>query len=262
MTAAPARPLALGARLAGCPQVNTLGFRPNFSDYTPKEQEAIRLSPKVYYPTAFYADLFNAMGKPTFPNFHTYKFAQDKIRQTAIFEMKGIPHPKTHVFYGKKQQRCILDHFQFPFVAKIPRGSARGTGVFLIETPKDLERYLALGGPAYIQEYLPIDRDMRFVIIGTQIRLAFWRLAPKTGFHTNISQGGGICFDPLPDPACELAIETARACGWNDVGIDIAESNGRFYVLEGNMKYGTKGFKAAGIDYKALLAKLVLEGEL
>lgn len=257
-----ARPVALGARLAGCPQVDTLGFRPNFSDYTPGEQAAIRAAPKVYYPTAFYADLFNAMGKPTFPNFHTYKFAQDKIRQTAIFEMKGIPHPRTRVFYGKKQQQSIPDLFCFPFVAKIPRGSARGAGVFLIKTPEDLASYLDRGGPAYIQEYLPIDRDMRLVVIGSKIRLAFWRLAPESGFHTNISRGGGIRFDPLPGEACDLALETARACGWNDVGIDIVESNGQYYVLEGNMKYGTKGFKAAGIDYKALLVQLLLKGEL
>jgi ribosomal protein S6--L-glutamate ligase len=257
-----ARPVALGARLSACPQVNTLGFKPNFSDYTPQEQAAIRAAPKVYYPTAFYADLFNAMGKPTFPSFHTYKFAQDKIRQTAIFEMKGIPHPKTRVFYGKKQKRCIPDHFCFPFVAKIPRGSARGTGVFLIENPQDLATYLGRQGPAYIQAYLPTDRDMRLVIIGNKIRLAFWRLAPASGFRTNISQGGDICFDPLPQAACALALETARACGWNDVGMDIVESEGRYYVLEANMKYGTKGFQQAGIDYKQLLASLLLSKEI
>lgn len=256
------RPVALGARLVKCPQIHTLGFRPNFQDYDPAEQAAIMAAPKVYYPTAFYADLFNAMGKATFPSFHTYKFAQDKIRQTAIFEMKGLPHPRTRVFYGKRQQRRILDHFQFPFVAKIPRGSARGAGVFLIKSHRDLQIYLDIGGPAYIQEYLPIDRDMRIVIIGDQIRLAFWRIAPEKGFHTNISRGGDICFDPLPRQACDLALETARACGWNDVGIDIAESRGRYYVIEGNMKYGTKGFKAAGINYKALLVTLLTAGEL
>ena len=155
-----------------------------------------------------------------------------------------------------------MDHFRFPFVAKIPRGSARGNGVFLIENPRNLEGYLERGGPAYIQEYLPVDRDMRLVIIGDKIRLAFWRLAPEAGFHTNLSQGGGIRFDPLPKAACALALKTAQVCGWNDVGMDIVESNGQYYVLEGNMKYGTKGFKAAGIDYKALLVKLLLEGEL
>ncbi|MEH0022715.1 MAG: RimK family alpha-L-glutamate ligase [Desulfobacter sp.] len=216
----------------------------------------------IYYPTAFYAGLFNAMGKKTFPSFHTYTFAQDKIKQTAIFKMLGLPHPKTRVFYGPAQKREILNHFDFPFVAKIPRGSARGQGVFLVRNPDELAAYLALKTPAYIQKYLPIDRDMRIVIIGKKIRLAFWRMRTGTEFRTNVSRGGRINFDSLPGPVLDLALKTARQCGWDDVGIDIAESQGRFFVLEGNMKYGTKGFKLAGIDYKKLLVQLICDGEI
>ena len=106
------KPLAIGARLKDFPdQVTTLGFKPNFNDYTPKEQHWIAKAPKIYYPTAFYADLFNAMGKPTFPSFHTYKFAQDKILQTAIFNLNKIPHPRTRVFYGSIQKSRIKKAF-------------------------------------------------------------------------------------------------------------------------------------------------------
>lgn len=256
------QPLAIGARLKHHSGIRTLGFKPNFTDYPPEEQAALAAAPKIYYPTAFYADLFNTMGKATFPSYHTYCFAQDKIRQTAVFEMNRIPHPRTRVFYGKRQKQQILEHFNFPFVAKIPRGSAKGEGVFLISGPEDLASYLSRKDPAYIQEYLPIERDMRIVVIGTKVRLAFWRVAPATCFHTNISRGGDICFDPLPQKALDLALTTAATCGWDDVGIDIAESQGQYYVLEGNMKYGTKGFKAAGMDYKRLLAGLILSGEI
>ncbi len=256
------RPIAIGARLKKRPGIQTLGFKPNFSDYSPRDRERIRRAKKIYYPTAFYADIFNAMGKPTFPSFHTYKFAQDKIKQTAAFKMLDIPHPPTRIFYGPKQKETILNHFTFPFVAKIPRGSARGTGVFLIKTREDLATYLALKGPAYIQEYLPIDRDMRLVVIGRKIRLAFWRTASPEEFRTNVSLGGGICFDPLPAKVYDLALSTARKCGWDDVGLDIAQCDDRFYVLEGNMKYGTKGFAKAGINYKKLLTRLICQGEV
>ncbi len=114
-------------------------------------------------------------------------------------------------------------------------------------------------GPAYIQEYLPIDRDMRIIVIGSQIVLGFWRIARKDTFKTNLSQGGEISFDPLPTKALDLALLTAKKCGWNDVGIDIVMSGNRLYVLEGNMKYGTKGFKKAGIDYKGLLCEMILK---
>ncbi|OGR36938.1 MAG: alpha-L-glutamate ligase, partial [Desulfobacula sp. RIFOXYB2_FULL_45_6] len=216
----------------------------------------------IYYPTAFYADLFNAMGKSTFPSFHTYKFAMDKIKQTAIFHMLDIPHPKTRVFYGEKQKKTIPDFFNFPFIAKRARGSAKGKGVYLIKNREALSVYLKDHSPAYIQEYLPGDRDMRIIIIGKKIRLAFWRIAGSDNFKTNLSQGGAVCFDPLPQEALDLAGMTALKCGWDDVGIDIMIHKGRPYVLEGNMKYGTKGFHTAGIDYKDMLAALIVNGEL
>ncbi|MBU1194155.1 MAG: ATP-grasp domain-containing protein [Proteobacteria bacterium] len=256
------RPLAIGARLKQFEQINTIGLKPNFSDYPQHIQKQIKAAKKIFYPTAFYADLFNAMGKQTFPSFHTYKFAVDKIKQSAAFQMSDIPHPQTRVFYGENQKTEILNSFDFPFIAKIPRGSAKGCGVFLIRTPEDLAQFLVIKGPAYIQEYLPIDRDMRIIIIGKKIRLAYWRIAAENNFKTNISQGGAISFDPLPQKALDLALVTAQKCQWDDVGIDIIEHENKFYVLEGNMKYGTKGFKAAGIDYKKLLLDLVLNEEI
>lgn len=256
------KPIAIGARLKRYLQIHTLGFKPNFSDYTPEEQRLLVSAPKVYYPTAFYADLFNAMGKETFPSYHTYKFALDKIKQTAIFQMLGLPHPRTKIFYGPQQKKQILKRFQFPFIAKIPRGSAKGIGVYLIKTPEELQHYLNEPGPAYIQEYLPIDRDMRIIVIGSRVALGYWRIAKPDTFKTNLSQGGEISFDPLPQKALDLALLTAKKCGWNDVGIDIVQSNNDFYVLEGNMKYGTKGFQTAGIDYRELLVRLIGENQI
>jgi ribosomal protein S6--L-glutamate ligase len=254
--------VAIGARLQHCPRITTLGFRPNFSDYTPEERQRLLSARRVLYPTAFYAGLFHAMGKPTFPSFHTYTFAMDKIRQTAMFLMQGIPHPTTRIFYGPRQKQTILSEFSFPFIAKIPRGSARGTGVFLIRNPADLAVYLDRKDPAYIQEYLPLDRDIRVVIIGKTVALAYWRIALTGRFQTNISQGGEICLDPVPAAALELALTTAQKCGWDDVGVDIVESRGRFLVLEGNMKYGTKGFQKAGINYKQMLCDKILNKEV
>lgn len=256
------RPVALGARLKQYPSIQTLGFKPNFQDYSAQAQKKILTAKIIYYPTAFYADLFNAMGKDTFPSFHTYKFAQDKIKQTAIFNMLGISHPKTKIFYGKKQKQTILKSFDFPFIAKKARGSSKGNDVYLIKNNQDLSNYLINRGPAYIQEYLPIDRDMRIIIIGKKIRLAYWRIASKNNFKTNISQGGTISFAPLPQKALDLALMTALKCKWNDVGIDIIEANNHFFVLEGNMKYGTKGFQKAGIHYKKMMMNLIVEGKV
>lgn len=254
------KPLAIGARLKSRPGIHTLGFKPNFEDYTADERHLIRTAPRIYYPTAFYADLFNAMGKQTFPSFHTYKFAQDKIRQTAMFRLQKIPHPRTRVFYGPKQKQTILSCFTFPFVAKKPRGSSRGRHVFLIRNQTDLARYLESKSPAYIQEYIPAERDIRIVVIGKTAVLAHWRFSAPDDFRSNVSRGGEIRFDPVPDQALKLALGTAAACGWDDVGIDIMETDTGFQVIEGNMKYGTRGFRQAGIDYSGLLESMIVNG--
>ena len=249
--------IALEARLRDCRNVRTLGVRTNFSDYSPEEAALIRSAKKIYYPTTFYAHLFDAMGKATFPSYHTYKCVQDKIMQTALFELLELPHPRTRVFYGNRQKKTIQDYFKYPFIAKIPRGSAMGRGVFLIQNRHDLDSYLDQTDAAYIQEYLPVDRDMRIVVIGRRIVHAYWRIAAVDDFRTNVALGGTISLDSIPDNARELALDTALACGWDDVGIDICEYNGQLYVLEGNMKYGKEGFRKAGIDYAKLMESLI-----
>jgi ribosomal protein S6--L-glutamate ligase len=217
----------------------------------------IREAPIVYYPTVFYADLFDAMGKATFPSYHTYKCVQDKIKQTALLQMLHIPHPRTRVFYGKHQKSKILNYFDFPLIGKTPRGSALGRGVFLIHDQKQLQTYTDNHPVAYIQEYLPIDRDIRIVVIGGEVVHAYWRKSPEGEFRTNVFCGGEILLEKVPAAALELARETARACRWNDVGVDICRQADRYYVLEANMKYGREGFRQAGIDYIALMEQLI-----
>ena len=186
----------------------------------------------------------------------------DKIKQTALFALLDIPHPRTRVFYGRRQKEKIRQHFSFPFIAKIPRGSAMGKGVYLIRNQDDLQAYLAKVHPAYIQEYIPIDRDIRVVIIGRRIVHAYWRLIPDMDFRSNVSAGGQICLEPVPDIARELALNTALACGWDDVGIDICISEKECFVLEANMKYGRQGFRCAGINYIRLMEEMIANDEI
>ena len=243
-----------------CRNVITLGVHPNYSDYSPREIDLIQQADKIYYPTGFYADLFDAAGKQTFPNYHTYKCVQDKIKQTALFNLLGISHPFTRVFYGKRQKSRIAHFFDFPFVAKVPRGSALGRGVYRIDNQAELDRYCQNDHPAYIQEYLPVDRDIRVVLVGYQVVAAYWRIAPQGDFRSNISRGGRISFDKVPPEAVQFARDVAVKCRWDDVGIDVCMHAGRCYVLEGNMKYGRQGLRAAGIDFFRMMEAFIENG--
>lgn len=254
--------IALEARLRGCKNVITLGVRTNFSDYSENEADLIRNAGKIYYPTTFYADLFDVMGKKTFPSYHTYKCVQDKIKQTALLTMLNIPHPKTRVFYGNRWKKDVPQEFSFPFIAKIPRGSAMGRGVYLIQNDDDFSQYCNLTGVGYLQEYLPSDRDIRIVVIGKRIVHSYWRIAAEGEFRSNVALGASISLDKVPRKALDLAIYTADKCHWDDVGIDICVFNGQYMVLEANMKYGKEGFREAGINYTKLMESMIENGEI
>jgi len=254
--------IALEHRLRRCRNVRTLGVRTNFVDYSDDDIRAIRQAPKIYYPSVFYADLFDAMGKSLFPSYHTYKCVQDKIKQTALFYLLDIPHPFTRVFYGKRRLEKIIRIFPFPLIAKIPRGSALGRGVFLVQNEEELAVYLRLSPVAYIQEHLALDRDIRVVVIGDRVVHAYWRLAAQGEYRSNLAAGGTISLEKVPEKALALALQTARACGWDDVGIDICRHRGRFLVLEANMKYGKEGFRRAGIDYFKMMEEMIDNGAI
>jgi len=258
----PRQVIALEGRLRHCRNVTTLGVRPNFDDYTDTEKAAMASAETIYYPSRKYALLFDAIGKRTFPGYHGYACAQDKIRQSTLFQLAGIPHPRTRVFYGKRQQRQILSRFSLPLIAKVPRGSAMGRGVYLIRDPLELAQYCSRNHAAYIQEYLPVTADIRAVVVGGRVVHAYWRKAPARDFRSNVSVGGCIVLDPVPEAALQLARSTAAACRWDDVGIDIIHCHGRYFVIEGNMKYGREGFRAAGIDYSRMMEDLIDHGTI
>ncbi len=253
--------VALGSRLRGIKEVITLGVKPNFLDYTEEERRLILNAKIILFPTLNYAQFFTTMNKKIFPSLETYLYADEKIKQTTLFYMLGIPHPRTRIYY-RRHHGDILKEFSFPFIAKLPRGSSQGRGVFKITNKRELEDYLRLTNVAYIQEYIPHERDLRVVLINYDPVLAYWRIRRKDDFRTNISQGGRISFSDIPEEAISLAVEWAKKCKFNDVGLDLIQHEGRWYLIEANMKYGRKGLMMKGLDIKEIFRQKLLKGEI
>jgi len=253
--------VALGSRMRGIQEVLTLGVRPNFHDYSPEERSLIMEAPFILYPTRNYAQFFSTMGKALFPSLETYLYADEKIKQSTLFYVLDVPHPRTR-FYFHLHHNEILNDFSFPFVAKLPRASARGRGVFLIRNHRELAVYTKRSPVAYIQEYLRHERDLRVVLINYEPVLAYWRYRKEGEFRTNLYQGGSIDFRDIPERAVTLAREVARKCKFNDVGLDLISRNGAWYVMEANMHYGRRGLKMKGLNLKDILRKKLLSGEI
>jgi len=256
-----AKYVAFGSRLVGVPEVLTLGVKTNFHDYTQAERQKIHDAECILYPSLNYAQYFTTMGKKIFPSVETYLYAGQKMKQTTLFNMLSLPHPKTTIYLKREFDR-IENEFPFPFIAKIPRASSRGRGVFKITDSAELGKYLEMTKFAYIQEFIPHEKDLRVVLINYEPVLAYWRKLPKGDFRTNLFQGGVIDFDNIPQDVIELAKEFARKCNFNDVGLDLLQSDGKWYLIEANMQYGREGFKKKNMVLKEVIRQKLLAGTL
>ena len=253
--------VALGSRLRGVPEVRTLGVKPNFTDYSSEERDLILDAKMILYPTDQYAEFLTTLGRAIFPSLETCLYSDDKIKQTTLFNMLGIPHPATRFYYHLHHAEVLKD-WSFPFIAKKPRASSQGRGVFKIERREQLESYLRMNPVAYIQEFIPHQQDLRVVLINYEPILAYWRIRNSRSFKTNVYQGGSISFDNIPEEGVALAKETARKCRFNDAGLDLLQHNGHWYVIEANMKYGRRGLAARELDLKEIIRQKLLSGEL
>ena len=253
--------IALGNRLSGVPEVLTLGVRPNYLEYTRHERKLILNAKMILFPSINYAQFFMTIGKPIFPSLETYLYADEKFKQTTLFYLLGLAHPRTkfyyHLHYGE-----ITEDFSFPFIGKLARRSAKGNGVFKINNMGELESYLKRTNVAYIQEFLPHERDLRVILINYEPILAYWRIRSPGDFRTNLAQGGKIDFDDIPIEGVQMAIRVAKQCRFDDVGVDLILSGGRWVVVEANMKYGRKGLKAKHMDLKEIIRQKLISGEI
>jgi ribosomal protein S6--L-glutamate ligase len=175
--------------------------------------------------------------------------------------MLGVSHPRTRIYYHLHHCDIVRD-FAFPFVAKLPRASSGGRGVYLIKSEEQLSSYLRLTSVAYIQEYLPHDRDLRVILVNYEPILAYWRRRDPSSFKANLHQGGSPDFGEVPPEALSLACRTARQCKFNDVGLDLIPCEGKWYVIEANMEYGRRGLRMRGMNLKQILRDKLLSGAL
>jgi ribosomal protein S6--L-glutamate ligase len=253
--------LSLGKRMRASPSFHCHGVQPNWDDYADEVKEAIVDAREIFYPSPLYEDIFRSLGKATYPR-NYYSFLGNKIRQTSLFQLLGISHPRTRIYYGRNRLTRICRDFPYPFVAKTPVGSSRGYGVYLIQCEVDLANYLQDHRPAYTQEYLPLARDLRVVLIKGRVVHAYWRIHQPGEFRNNVAQGGEISFDDIPSEALDFAADVARQCGFEEVGLDICRVDGRYYVIEANMVFGLEGFRRRGLDLCEVLCNLEEKGLL
>ena len=187
------------------------------------------------------------LGKPVFPSVSTYHLGHDKVEMTRALQAVSPEHiPATFILPNDAvSSGRILDELPFPFVAKTVRSSG-GQGVYLIRNPRDWADYRQRHAILYAQQYLAIDRDMRLVVVGDRVIAGYWRRS-SGGFRTNVAQGAGIDYAPLPADAVNLVTDLARRLHIDHAGFDVAMVEGRPFLFEFNRLFGNQGLVQQGI---------------
>lgn len=203
----------------------------------------------VIYPEYWQVNaLYYGLKARLFPSIASYHIGHDKIEQTRVFQLlcpRNIPDTRILENTAENANR-LWEELYTPFVAKDPR-SSEGRGVFLIEDRNQWQHYCAQSPVLYVQERLPIDRDLRLVLVGKKVVAGYWRLQSPDGFHNNIAQGGALDFSPLPAVAVALVESVSMQLGIDHGGFDVAMVGNHPYIIEYNRLFGNHGLVEQGL---------------
>jgi ribosomal protein S6--L-glutamate ligase len=234
-------------QLASFDIFRTLGL-PNTTNFKPESflqhRAELQAADWVLFPEYWQLNaLIYGLHCRVFPSQASYLIGHNKTEMVRAFTASVPQHtPHTLIRANDESNReWVWREMDAPFVAKLTR-SSMGQGVWLIESPGDWRRYCAIADVLYVQEYLPIDRDLRIVVIGNEVVDSYWRLQAARGFYNNVAQGGTVDRDiPVPESALQLVRQVARTLGINHAGFDVAMVGNHPYLLEFNRRFGTQG---------------------
>jgi glutathione synthase/RimK-type ligase-like ATP-grasp enzyme len=210
---------------------------------------------KVLFDERLYI-LTQILGKKTFPSYDEVIVYENKKFLSYFLKAKGIPLPRTDVFYNKSQALEFCRETQLPVIAKTSIG-ASGTGVTVFRSRKALRKYIlkafsskgikrrfgpnratgtprkwikkALNSPAYfkkrLKEYFTIYKSgqRNYVILQEYIPHEYeWRMARigESYFgHKKIKQGdmaSGTKGIDYVDPPVDILNFTRELCEKNN----------------------------------------------
>ena len=230
-------------------------------DHFLKHADLIQQADWILFPQYWQVNaLYYGLNVKIFPSISSYHIGHNKIEQARAFQLLApASTPSTMILANTPENsERIWVSMSLPFVAKIPK-SSEGRGVFLVEDRLHWRQYLAQTDVLFVQEYLPIDRDMRVVVIGRKIVGGYWRLQSADGFHNNLAQGGSMSFEPLPSAALDLVRRMATSLNINHGGFDVAMVGDHPYLLEFNRLFGNRGLVEQQINPAEIIQQYLVD---
>lgn len=245
-----------------CNPLRTIGMP--YLNYVKPDQmfrqiEQIREADIVLFPEYWQVNsLAYGLKKMLFPSLASYHLGHDKVEMTRVMTTlcpKHVPYTEIYAATAENSQR-VMDSLPLPFVAKEIKNSM-GQGVFLISKREEWEAYAARNEIWYVQEYLPVDRDLRVCVVGGEVVGAYWRLGENGSFLHNVAQGGVVSFEHIPIHALHLVLHVANQLGIDHAGFDLMLIDDHPYIIEFNILFGNQALIQRGIRVEEAIEKHV-----
>ncbi len=171
------------------------------------------------------------------PSMDTQFSNKSKENVTRFAWKYNLPIPKTYIYYNHKNAYKFLEKCEYPKIVKKSYGPSNYGGYFVhkvdnFKEAKDLfaERKYH---PMYFQDFVPMEADIRVMLIGHKPVCAFWRRAPEGEWLTNTSQGGSMDYMDVPKSVLDLAVKVSKAAKAEYWACDVAYGkDGKVRILE------------------------------
>ncbi len=192
------------------------------------------------------------LNKRIFPNWNMYYPYDNKIVQLFLMDKFKIPHPKTFYSRDKAEIEKFIKNSKYPIISKSSDGAC-GDNVRKYDDPASLTKHIEQifseeglptyfpwvrqKGYVYLQEFLPVQKDLRIIVIGDKVELSFWR-KNENSWIKNVSNGGKIYTNPVPENILNEAVSVNKKLNLHWCAFDIIVTNDKFYFLEFSSIFG------------------------
>lgn len=144
----------------------------------------------------------------------------------------GLNYPNTFSILSGESFDAIKHKVTYPAILK-PVFGRQGKGIEKIENEKKLFSFLKKNNRGWlIQEFLPIDGDVRVFVVGDTVLGAIKRLVIEGDYRSNASLGAKAEKFDIDVEMKEIALKAIQAVGDEIAGVDLAWANNKWYVFE------------------------------
>ncbi len=196
-------------------------------------------------------------GFTTIPSIKCWDNCSSKYFTDILCKKAGLRTPKTVALsHSEDSERAVKElGSKFPIILKSSTGTQTGIGVTIVESMRSLNgivQMILLYGkylPIIIQEYIPLEYDVRVMVLDDKIIGAMKRnvITDDSDFRSNISLGAKAELIELTELEKKDSITAAKAVDGRLVGIDFIPAKNREkekpYILEVNSMPGFSGIE-------------------